>query len=67
MGHKEITKKQFDFLKNEFNYLEEGGIISEQEKEKMLDSYAVKGNMSFVTILLSIGALLLGLVDFFRF
>ncbi|KWW15448.1 MULTISPECIES: DUF2157 domain-containing protein [Peribacillus] len=61
MGHKEITKKQFDFLKNEFNYLEEGGIISEQEKEKMLDSYAVKGNMSFVTILLSIGALLLGL------
>ncbi|MFJ7754442.1 DUF2157 domain-containing protein [Peribacillus muralis] len=61
MYNKEITKKQFDFLKNEFTYLERGGVISEQEKERMLASYAVKGNLSFVTILLSIGALLLGL------
>ncbi|MGE6379241.1 DUF2157 domain-containing protein [Peribacillus muralis] len=61
MFNKEITKKQFDFLKNEFNYLERGGVISEQENERMLSSYTVKGNLSFVTILLSIGALLLGL------
>ncbi|MFF2289661.1 DUF2157 domain-containing protein [Peribacillus butanolivorans] len=61
MAKKEITKKQFDFLEHELKYLETGGVISEQEKEKMLGSYDVKDNLSFITILLSIGALLLGL------
>jgi uncharacterized membrane protein len=58
---KEITKKQFDFLDDELKYLEKGGIISEQVKEKMLDSYVVKKNVRFMTILLAIGTLLLGL------
>ncbi len=61
LANKEITKKQFEFLEHEFNYLEKEGVISRQEKVRMLDSYDVKGNLSFITILLSIGALLLGL------
>ncbi|CAH0195462.1 DUF2157 domain-containing protein [Peribacillus frigoritolerans] len=61
MANKAITKKQFDFLEHEFNYLEKEGVISRQEKVRMLGSYDVKGNLNFITILLSIGALLLGL------
>lgn len=61
LANKEITKKQFEFLEHEFNYLEKEGVISQQEKVRMLGSYEVKGNLNFITILLSIGALLLGL------
>lgn len=61
MVKKEITKKQFEFLEQELNYLQSSGTISEEEKKKMLASYDVKAGLSFITILLAIGALLLGL------
>lgn len=58
---KVITQKQFEFLEHELTHLQSGGIISEEEKERMLASYDVKAGLSFITILLAIGALLLGL------
>ncbi|MGM9954337.1 MAG: DUF2157 domain-containing protein [Peribacillus sp.] len=61
MVKKEITKKQFEFLEQEFTYLQNGGTISEEEKKKMLASYHVKASLSFISILLAIGAVLLGL------
>jgi hypothetical protein len=53
LANKAITKKQFDFLEHEFNYLEKEGVISRQEKVRMLGSYDVKVNLNFITILLS--------------
>ncbi|MFJ7977415.1 DUF2157 domain-containing protein [Peribacillus sp. NPDC096379] len=61
MSKKEITKKQFVFLEHELKYLETGGIISKKDQEKILNSYDVRVGLNFITILLAIGALLLGL------
>ncbi|MGE8080771.1 DUF2157 domain-containing protein [Peribacillus loiseleuriae] len=61
MKEKEITKKQFDFLDHELKYLKNEGIISKQDQEKILRSYIVRDGLSFISILLAIGALLLGL------
>ncbi|WP_034302403.1 DUF2157 domain-containing protein [Bacillus cihuensis] len=61
MSKKEITKKQFDFLEHELKYLESGGIISKQDQEKILRSYDVRAGLNFISILLAIGAILLGL------
>jgi len=61
LSKKEITKKQYDFLEHELKYLESGGIISKQDQEKILRSYDVRAGLNFISILLAIGALLLGL------
>ena len=61
MIKKVITKKQYEFLEHELTYLQRAGTISEEEKKRMLASYDVKDGLSFITILLAISALLLGL------
>lgn len=61
LNKKEITKKQFDFLEHELKHLETEGIISKQDHDNILSSYDVRAGLSFITILLAIGAILLGL------
>src|SRR4051812_8702105 len=61
MNKKELNKRDFHFLQSEFHFLEKEGVISSAEKEKMLNSYAIKSHVNFIQILLTIGALLLGI------
>ena len=60
MNKKEINKRDFHFLQNELHYLEQEGVISSTEREKIIGSYEVKSHANFIQILLTIGALLLG-------
>ncbi|MFJ5625705.1 DUF2157 domain-containing protein [Peribacillus loiseleuriae] len=55
-----ITHKKVN-LDHELKYLKNEGIISKQDQEKILHSYIVRDGLSFISILLTIGALLLGL------
>lgn len=61
MNKKGITKKDFHFLQHELHYLEQEGIISSTDKEKIMDSYEEKSRTNFIQIVLTIGALLLGI------
>ena len=61
MNKRTITKKQFDFLENELHALKAQGMVTDSDKDRILGIYTIKERASFVTILLAIGALLMGL------
>jgi uncharacterized membrane protein len=56
-----IHKGNFQFVKNELEFLENQGTLTSQHKNDILSSYEVTNNLNFVRILLSVGALLLGI------
>ena len=61
MERKQISKKQLFFFTEEINYQKENGILSEEQAENILDMYEAREAISFVKILLALGALLIGL------
>ncbi|MDF2883176.1 MAG: Protein of unknown function rane [Clostridiaceae bacterium] len=56
-----ISKTKFHFINQELNYLKNNGLISEDQLREITNSYEIKSHLSFVNIMLIIGALLLGL------
>lgn len=60
MNKRYLSKQQINFLEEELNFWEKEKIISKDEKIKIIDLYAIK-HVSFVKVILIIGAILLGL------
>jgi len=58
---KAVKKKDYEFLSHEMHYLETTGVISSEEKEKILNTYEIKTGSNFIQTVLTIGALLLGI------
>jgi uncharacterized membrane protein len=58
---RKIGKSKFDFLKNEIDYYKESQIINEEQYEGIINLYDVKQKVTFVKVLLAIGAVLVGL------
>lgn len=61
MEKRSITKSQHQFLTEEFDFFVEQGLLPPNQKDSLLELYAVKGGLSFVRIILLLGALLVGL------
>ena len=55
-----VSKGQFEFLRDEAAYWADSGVISREDAQKICSLYSVKSR-SFAQVLLSSGALLLGL------
>lgn len=60
MNKRYLSKQQINFLEEELNFWEKEKIISKDEKVKIIDLYGIK-HVSFVKVVLIIGAILLGL------
>ncbi len=58
---RQLTREQLQFLNRELQYQQERGVISEEQKLQMLTDYEAKQGLSFIRIMLTIGALLVGL------
>ncbi|AEG60382.1 DUF2157 domain-containing protein [Desulforamulus ruminis] len=58
---RQLTREQLQFLDRELQYQQERGVISEEQKLQMLTDYETKQGLSFIRIMLTIGALLVGL------
>lgn len=56
-----VTKEKYLFLKNELNYCEARGLIESKQKEEIINSYDIHQSYNFIKILLTIGAILVGL------
>lgn len=61
MDKRNITKNNFRFLSKELNFYKDNNLISEEQHANILNQYVIKPGLNFVTILLLIGSLLLGL------
>lgn len=61
MERKVINRSLYDFLKQELGLYKERSIISPQQEEDILNLYQVKQKVGFTTIVLIIGAVLMGL------
>lgn len=58
---KEISRVLFDFLKQELDFYRNSDIITQTQEENILRLYEVKKKTSFVSIILVIGSILIGL------
>lgn len=58
---RQITKQQLKFLDQELQHQQEIGIISEGQRLEILANYEPKQGLSFIRVMLTIGALLVGL------
>lgn len=56
-----ISKTKFHFLNEELNQLKNSGLISEDQLRSITNFYEIRPHLGFVSIMLIIGALLLGL------
>ncbi|ABO50354.1 hypothetical protein Dred_1829 [Desulforamulus reducens MI-1] len=56
-----LTKQQLKFLDQELQYHQKSGLISEAQRLDILSVYEPQQQLSFVRIILTIGALLVGL------
>ncbi|SMB91035.1 Uncharacterized membrane protein [Desulfonispora thiosulfatigenes DSM 11270] len=61
MNKKEISKDNYNFLKKELTYAQKKEIISEKEFENIMNLYEQKNKLNFIKVLLTVGALLIGL------
>lgn len=58
---KKLSKESYRFLLNELNHQKNRGIITKNQVDDMMDFYEESQGMSFIKILVTIGALLIGL------
>ncbi|WP_207650075.1 DUF2157 domain-containing protein [Desulforamulus ferrireducens] len=56
-----VSKQQYVFLRAELAYSRDQGILSQDQVERTLALYAIKPGLSFVRVMLVIGAVLVGL------
>jgi len=58
---RQIGKSDFSFITKELNHYEETGLITTGQKDSIVNIYIVKGELNFVRIVVTIGAILVGL------
>jgi Predicted membrane protein (DUF2157). len=61
MDKRNVTKNDFKFLDKELTFYKDNNLISEEQHNNILNQYSIKPGLNFVTILLLVGSLLLGL------
>lgn len=61
MNKRSLSKNNFKFLNKELTFYKDTNLISEEQHKNILDQYSIKPVLNFVTILLLVGSLLLGL------
>ncbi|MDV6377824.1 DUF2157 domain-containing protein [Sporosarcina sp. GW1-11] len=58
---RKISKPQYTFLENEFNFLQQRGIMEPEDARDILALYEPRGSANFVRVLLVFGAILIGI------
>lgn len=58
---KKLSKANYKFLSEEFNIQKDKGIISQQQVDDMMTFYEEEQNTNFIKILVTVGAILIGL------
>ena len=58
---RQISKANFSLVSQELNHFERTGLITGEQKTGILESYDIKGGLNFIRVVLTIGALLVGL------
>ncbi len=58
---RQISKANFSLVSQELNHFESTGLISGEQRTGILESYDIKGGLNFIRVVLTIGALLVGL------
>lgn len=61
MDKRRISKKDFKFLDKELTFYKDDNLISDEQHSNILNQYSIRPGLNFVTILLLVGSLLLGL------
>lgn len=61
MNKRSVSKNNFKFLNKELTFYKDANLISEKQYNNILNQYSIKPGLNFVTILLLVGSLLLGL------
>ncbi len=61
MEKKKISKRHYEFLSNQLKKHAQDERITDEQVTKMLDTYELKDGLSFISILLTVGAVLIGL------
>ncbi|AET69416.1 putative membrane protein [Desulfosporosinus orientis DSM 765] len=58
---REIAKANFSLVRKELDYYEDSGLITGAQKANILETYDVKSGPSFIRVVVTIGAILVGL------
>lgn len=58
---RQISKANFSLVSTELENYESNGLITGEQKNDILEIYDVKGGLNFIRVVVTIGALLVGL------
>lgn len=58
---RQLDKSEFALLSKEVNHYESSGLITSEQRESILNLYAIKGGLNFIRVVVTIGAILVGL------
>ncbi|MDO0825065.1 DUF2157 domain-containing protein [Desulfosporosinus nitroreducens] len=58
---RQITHANFSLVNKELNYFESSGLITGEQKIGILETYEIKGGLNFIQVVVTIGAILVGL------
>lgn len=58
---RQISKANFNLVSTELEHYESNGLISGEQKDSLLEIYEIKGGLNFIRVVVTIGALLVGL------
>jgi len=58
---RQITKADFSLVSKELDYFESNGLISGEQKTGILENYEIRGGLNFIRVVVTIGAILVGL------
>jgi len=58
---RQVNKSEFSFLSKELGYYESNGLVAGDQKNQILELYEVQGGLNFIRVVLTIGAILVGL------
>lgn len=58
---RQISKANFSLINTELRHYESNGLITAEQKTSILESYEIKGSLNFIRVVVTIGALLVGL------
>ena len=58
---RQISKANFNLVSTELEHYESNGLISGEQKNSLLEIYEIKGGLNFIRVVVTIGALLVGL------
>ena len=58
---RQISKANFSLVSTELEHYASNGLITGEQKNSILESYEIKGGLNFIRVVVTIGALLVGL------